>query len=186
MSNVSNKLQVGTVGTGSANGATVTGNTLNLQTATSSQPGVVSALPGSQIRLDSPNGYGSSNTQIRRFSNVTSTTGSDITYADSATLGATLTINAAGIYAIERHDGNSTAGPTLGISLNSSQLTTNIQSITTADRLTMNSLDLINSFTQCSVVVRCAINDVIRPHDGSTFGNTGSSNQMIITQVFKF
>jgi len=51
------------------------------------------AIPAkSQIRLNTPNGYGSTNTKIRRFLNVVENQCPDVTYADSATLGASFTV----------------------------------------------------------------------------------------------
>lgn len=46
------------------------------------------------------NGQGSTNTEIFRFTNIETNVGGDITYADSATLGASFTINTAGVYAL--------------------------------------------------------------------------------------
>ena len=54
----------------------------------------------SMVRLNTSNGYGSTNTVIKRYTNVVTNQGVDITYADSATLGASFTINTAGVYAI--------------------------------------------------------------------------------------
>jgi len=56
------------------------------------------------VKVNTANGYGSTNTRIRRFTNVIINTGSDITYADSATLGGSFTINTTGIYSISFSD----------------------------------------------------------------------------------
>lgn len=90
------------------------------------------ANPTSMVRLSTANGYGSTNTKIRRFTTVVTNQGADITYADSATLGATFTINTSGMYAISYND-SFTVGSNSGISLNSSQLTTSVASIAAAD-----------------------------------------------------
>jgi hypothetical protein len=42
--------------------------------------------------LNTVNGYGSTNTCIRRFTNLTNSIGSDVLYQDSASLGASFTI----------------------------------------------------------------------------------------------
>ena len=90
----------------------------------------------SMVRLNTSNGFGSTNTVIRRFTTTVTNQGSDITYADSATLGNTFTINTTGVYAISYTDASASAGSTpFGISLNSTQLTTTIADITAADRL---------------------------------------------------
>lgn len=86
----------------------------------------------SMVRLNTANGYGSTNTKIRRFTTVVTNQGSDITYTDSETLGAAFTINISGVYAISYND-SFTVGSNSGISLNSSQLTTGIGSIAAGD-----------------------------------------------------
>lgn len=88
----------------------------------------------SMVRLNTANGYGSTNTHIRRFTNVITNQGSDVTYADSATLGASFTINTAGVYSIMYSDSFS-SNTTAGISLNSTQLSTAMASITLSDVL---------------------------------------------------
>lgn len=93
----------------------------------------------SMVRLNTALGYGSTNTVIRRFTNTVTNQGSDITYADSATLGATFTVNTNGVYAISYSDQFNTAALSnfLGLSLNSSQLTTFIYSVAVADILSV-------------------------------------------------
>lgn len=82
----------------------------------------------SMVRLNTANGYGSTNTMIRRFTNVVVNQGADITYTDSATLGASFMINASGVYSISYVDSfNNTSNR--GISLNSANLTTEIGSV---------------------------------------------------------
>ena len=72
---------------------------------------------------------GSTNTAVLTWSTTVSTSGSDITYAPSATLGATFTVNANGVYAFS---GSATFGSTnnIVITLNSAQLTTSPASLT--------------------------------------------------------
>lgn len=66
----------------------------------SSQVAVVngSILP-SMVVVNTSNGFGSTNTFVRRFTNVETNQGDDVTYADSASLGGTFTINKNGVYA---------------------------------------------------------------------------------------
>lgn len=117
----------------------------------------------SQIRLNTFSGFGSTNTAIRRLINVTSTTGSDITYADSATLGTSLTINASGVYSISFVDQlNITAQ--IGLSLNSSTLTTGIASITVSERLVMTDTIGNNYVGSVSYTGYFTSGSIIRPH----------------------
>lgn len=119
----------------------------------------------SMIRLITANGYGSTNTMIRRFSTVVANQGGDITYADSATLGASFTINASGVYAITYVENYSNANNRSGISLNSSQLTTGIDSINAADRLAATEAYIANYSNSCSWTGFLPSGSVIRPHN---------------------
>jgi membrane-bound inhibitor of C-type lysozyme len=89
----------------------------------------------SEVRLYTGNGYGSVGTRIRRFTNVKVNTGSDITYTDSATNGASFTINTNGVYSMGWHDRKSVTGNQLGFSLNSSDLTISIDSLSESEIL---------------------------------------------------
>src|SRR5574343_66244 len=91
----------------------------------------VGALP-SMVRLNTANGYGSTNTKIRRFTNVVTNQGSDITYTDSATLGASFTINTAGVYAVSYGDQFSGTA-SMGLSLNTTAPTSHVGTIPTAE-----------------------------------------------------
>lgn len=68
------------------------------------------AQPRCQSTYDSGNGYGSTNTKVRRWTNSRVASGSCYTYADSATLGGSWTINTQGIYSITYSDTDSGAG----------------------------------------------------------------------------
>jgi len=86
---------------------------------TSTSQGSITA-PRSEVTVDTGNGYGSTNTRLRRYSNIRKNIGSDITYADSATLGASFTINTAGIYAITASDWDGVGDINLSICVNDS------------------------------------------------------------------
>ena len=130
----------------------------------------------SQVICDDGNAHGAVNTKIRRYINST-TTGTDITYADSADNGASFTINTAGLYSISYTDFASVAGYH-GISVNSAQLTTNIETITTANRLVLTSSTYQGNV---STVYRAAASDVIRCHtDGGPNDTTPTAQFRII------
>jgi len=130
--------------------------------------------PNSEVFITGGNGYGSTNTKIRRFVNTVVSSGSDITYADSATNGGSFTINTTGIYAISYNDGAFTTESTLGVSLNSTQLTTDIISITNADRVT-NVVDYLNRYSFCGSTLHLISGDVIRAHTDGLPDRTGDS-----------
>jgi len=143
----------------------------------------IAALPTSMVRLHTANGYGSTNTRIRRFTTTVTNTGSDITYADSAANGASFTINTSGIYSISYSDSFTVTG-CLGISLNSSQLTTNVISITTADILdiTSNNYGAGNWPDSAHWTGYLAATSVVRAHtDAGTSG--GPAAQFTIVRI---
>lgn len=137
----------------------------------------------SEVRVHTANGYGSTNTMIRRFTTVVTNIGADITYADSATLGASFTINTFGTYAIS-HSGSFSTASALGISLNSTQLTTIINSIAAANRLALATSTALDFAINCSVTLKLAPGDVIRPHNqGGASGTDAGVTTFTITKV---
>lgn len=135
----------------------------------------------SMIRLHTGNGHGSVNNKIRRFSTTVADLGNAITYADSATDGASFTINEDGVYMISYSDFYSASDSFLGLSVNSTQLTTNVDIITTADRL-------ITSYAEAGKVQSVSWsgqlnkNDIIRAHtDGPS--NAGATAAFTISKI---
>jgi hypothetical protein len=144
--------------------------------------GNVCIRSASMVRLNTANGYGSTNTKIRRFTNVVTNQGSDVTYADSATLGATFTINANGVYAISYNDQFNAAG-SWGISLNSSQLTTGISGVSASDILAVVEGLTANYPLSVSVTAYLLAGSVIRAHsDGMASGGNTNMCQFTITR----
>ena len=135
---------------------------------------VVLPTTPSVVRLNTANGYGSTNTAIRRFTNVVTNQGSDITYADSATLGATFTINTSGIYAMSYGDQFNSNGWS-GFSLNSTQLTTGIQLITISDALFITLSGGVNISTTAQTTLYLASGSVIRAHTSATPSGTNTA-----------
>lgn len=149
-------------------------------TAAKTQMGATPAM----VRLNTANGYGSSGTMIRRFTNVVTNQGSDITYVDSATAGASFTINTAGVYAISFSDSLS-AGEYIGISKNAASLSTGIQGTAIAAVLIMGSnVSAGVAVGSCAWTGYLAAGDVIRPHNnGTTSGATTNAQQFTIARV---
>ncbi len=130
------------------------------------------------------NGYGSATIKIRRYTTTQSSVGTHVVYADSATLGATFTIAAGGdgIYAIYVKDHYSGAGTYIGASLNSAELTTDIESITAANRL----LSLQTSASAAGGIarsVRLVAGDIIRPHHGATLPDTTAAARSVFAII---
>ncbi len=123
----------------------------------------------SEVWVTSGNGNGSTNTCIRIYVNVQTNTGSDITYATSATLGDTFTINTTGRYGLTVQDAFS-AIANIGISKNSSQLSTSISSINVANFI-CRSVNVAGQPITVSAILNLTAGDVIRGHnDGSALG----------------
>ena len=138
--------------------------------------------PRSYVYLNSPSNFGSTNTKIIRWTNALVNTGTAITYADSATLGTTLTINEDGIYSIHFALPYSSTGR-IGISKNSAQLTTDIQLITAADALIMTDSGTSGVTMTASWTGFLQSGDVIRMHaQGGTLLNQ-TIDRFVITKV---
>lgn len=60
--------------------------------------------PRSTVRLSGGSGFGSTNTSVRRYTNTVENIGSALTLTQSATLGDSVTVNEAGIYAVSAMD----------------------------------------------------------------------------------
>lgn len=139
---------------------------------------------GSVVRVNTANGYGSTNTFIRRFSTTVTNQGSDITYADSATLGATFTINTNGVYAISFSD-QFNGSDFMGISLNSNQLTTSVASITASTRIAITTTAVNAGYPgNCGVTLFLTVGDVIRAHtDADPSGGIPALTTFTISRV---
>lgn len=135
----------------------------------------------SMVRLQTANGVGSTNTRIPRFSTVITNTGSDITYADSATLGSSFTINVTGVYSVS-YSTSFSAVEQFGLSLNSSQLSTDFGAITATDRLSIATVAAAGYLSTVSVCMRFISGDVIRPHIAAS-AVSGSAPTFTITRV---
>ena len=135
--------------------------------------GIPRSFGQSEVRLDTANGRGSTNTCIRRYTNTQVNTGGAITYRDSSTLGSSFTVNVAGLYAIFVTDSNPSSYVMTGISRNSVNLTSSILLLPAAERLAVAEINLATgsfneAVAQASWLGYLAAGDVIRPH-----GNTG-------------
>jgi hypothetical protein len=126
----------------------------------------------SSLKLENGNGHGSTNTVIRRFSTIAvNNPGTSVTLTQSATLGDSVTINESGLYNIQYGDRSSSGIQTFGISINSSQLTTNIASITSGNRAAIAQSISGNGSTQIGLDLRLSAGDVVRCHtDGALDG----------------
>lgn len=132
----------------------------------------------SMVRVYTANGFGSTNTKVRRFLSIITNTGTDITYTDSATLGATFTINTNGVYAISYTDefANSSWA---GITLNCSNVATMLQLLPVGEVLSAG----YNSVATASTVAACTLylpaGSVLRAQTDGNFG-VGANNGNVV------
>jgi hypothetical protein len=146
-------------------------------------------IGGSQIWLTGGNGHGSTNTRIRRFTTIVRNIGMAVTLTQSSTLGDIFTINKGGLYSIEYQDGRSGNNAKHGISLNSNQLTTDIESITNEHRLGGSWVadgTVTESFSYISLNVLASLNatNVIRPHtDGTPSITDNAYSRLVIRRI---
>jgi hypothetical protein len=122
----------------------------------------------SSVRVDTANGYGSTGTLTRRFSNVRDNIGTDIEYADSATNGASFTVRSAGIYNISYSDMfDSASNAYMGITKNASSLSTAVFSLAASERLALTYMDIAGANASCSWQGYLAVGDIIRAQVGA-------------------
>lgn len=127
----------------------------------------------SEVFVRTANGYGSTNNKIRRFTTTDINVGSSITYADSATNGATFTLNETGVYAITYCDQFNGAS-NMGVTLNSASLTTDIGAVTGSTIVCGTTTGTANIGTCCSFTAKFTAADIIRAHTGGLASGTNT------------
>lgn len=137
----------------------------------------------SYIFVQNGNGHGSTNTKIRRFSNTRESLGSAITYADSAGNGASFTINENGLYYIQFQDSRGTGNSVVGLSLNSSSLTSDIDGLSYANGARGFVQNATGLPCQCTLIIPLRVGDVIRPHTNGANNDTTTYSSFVITQL---
>jgi len=125
----------------------------------------VSAVPRAEWMADTHAGYGSTATKIPYFTNVNINvdTASAMTVINNATDGCKVTINTAGRYGVTYWSDQGAIGDSIGISVNGSP-TTNIQSITGAQRRSHAQCGYPTAAVAVSTIMDLSVNDVVRPH----------------------
>lgn len=165
-----------------------TGNSGKVLTTDGSDPSWIplAVVGDHRISVHSGNGHGSTNNRIRRYTTAKVSVGSAIVYADSATLGATFTIQAGfgGLYAIGMQDWLASNSATFGVSRNSNQLTSHIDFVSSTNKIQTTIAAGAQVLASIFAVVRLIDGDVIRPHtDGSCNGSTEVQSNFSITRV---
>lgn len=128
------------------------------------------------IRGNTCSAFGSTNNKIPRWTNVVIDRGEHITFRQSATLGDDFFINTPGLYFFGvclTTDGVSG----IGISLNSSELTTGVLSIAVADLMVSEVVSGANQQGAMFCVMRLEPGDIVRPHHDSGILGTAARCQ---------
>lgn len=130
----------------------------------------------SEIRLNTNGGFGSGNTAILYWSNVDVNNGTDITYTSSTTNGDSFKINTLGMYMFSYTLDVSAASNNFGFSLNSAQLSTDIQNITAGNRLKEVDISGAEQIYEVTWFGRLTPGDIIRCHTrtGLTVGGNNA------------
>lgn len=131
----------------------------------------------SMVRVDTTNGYGSTNTAVRRWTTVSVNQGSDITYADSAANGGSFTVNTNGVYAITYVDQFNAAAAPCVVTVNKTTLSGG------ADTLTGGSSSAANVLTNMSWTGYLSAGSVIRAVAGTPSGTSTTYPSFTITRV---
>ena len=129
---------------------------------------------------------GTTNTSVRIFGTVQINTGSDITYATSATLGDTFTINTTGVYSITLGDFNSVNAVDAAITQNGTALSTVPTSVTWSQGFRGMGTAASGNIAGVSVTLNCASGDVIRAQttgSGTTVHTSDQTTFMVVTRV---
>ena len=129
-------------------------------------------------------GYGSTNNKIPYFTNEVSTDGSGIvTVENDSTNGFSITalIDCTVNFSWSV---NANAATAFGVSLNSSQLTTGISSITTSDRIAYDDTSSSGVNATISASINLKAGDVLRPHtESSPPAGTANRNHLSFTAI---
>jgi len=143
-------------------------------------PPITDLIGDQEVIVHTGNGYASANTKRRRYSTVFKNTGTDITYNDSATLGASFGINVDGDYYIERRE-LSTVTALSGIALNPVSGTTNYPAGLSFEQQIGS--DSGTSLIYISAVRKLSAGDVVVPHDSSLANGTSDSVNFRIKRI---
>lgn len=146
---------------------------------------VAVAGASSAVVLDTGNGFGSTNTNIRRYTNAT-TQGNALTCADSATLGYTCTVNQDGVYAVNRLDRNTGAASNFGVTKNDDCTTGGFNSVVSANQVSYTMAASNVAVNAPNPGISLSSGDVIRACDDSgnrTNDTIGRTSRLEITKV---
>lgn len=136
-----------------------------------------------EVSLYTSNAYGSSATKIVRFTTVAQNAGSSLTLTQSAANGDSVTVNVTGLYFVQAEVPSSDADREYGITVNQSNLTDSIGSVTATQVLAADS-GTGSRRTNCATLTYLAAGDVIRVcTDAGTLVTTAGHGRFRVVRV---
>jgi hypothetical protein len=138
--------------------------------------------PQCEWRADTHAGYGSADTKIPYFTNVRSNvdTAGAISVTNNSTNGCKVLINTADYYTFSFNMAPSSSSY-LGLSINSSELTTNVESISASARLRLKFASATET-NGVSIRLWCPVNAVIRPHAAASSAHDTAFSNFSVTR----
>jgi hypothetical protein len=133
--------------------------------------------PSGETSYTTGAGWGSTNTKIRRIETVEAATSKAVAYATSAANGSSWTILEDGTYEINYVDARVGGVEAFGISVNSNQLTTQIDTITASHRKAY-AHNVSGNAMSITRTVKVSAGDVVRPH--------GDGNSALASAITRF
>ncbi len=142
----------------------------------------------SQFFANTHAGYGGTDTKIPYFTNTsTYDPESHFTIVNNSTNGLRITINTAGLYSITASLGGADGGSCYaGITLNDTELTTDVSSITVGNILAFGNIGAVGGYQavpQLSTTVWLNAGDIVRPHTNGTTPYPTRANLFNITKI---
>lgn len=143
-------------------------------------------LKNSHFFVDTGNNYGSSNTKVRRFTNVRASVGTDLTYTDSSTLGGFITVNSPGLYFCMYSDTTSSTDCSVSIVINGSAGTNSNNSLTYSQGYRGGSDSPTPGQPACHSIVLPLVKDDIIWCQTNTGNNTNTNQTLFsVTKLFE-
>jgi hypothetical protein len=142
---------------------------------------VITAQEGadSEIMLITGDGYGSTNTVIRNYATESFNKGTSFTSTLSGTLGASITVNESGLYFISRKEYRSGGLANIGVSRNSTELTTLIESADASKTLLLGYSAAAGLSGTISTTRYLNKGDVLRAHDNGNADSAGTGQAFL-------
>lgn len=133
-------------------------------------------------RYDVHAGYGATNTVIPYYTNERKNTLSTLGVIDNdAALGWSFTATKKCAVSLSVNHSSTASNVYLGISLDSTQLTTGVASITQADRVALSVMGNVTNWAKTvSVEIELEIGETLRPHMTSGFWDTSQHNLTMV------